>query len=329
MSNHERSEACILIVTRRQDSTADYVLRRMDERGVLSCRLNAEDFGETKISLKFPSFQDSTLSIGDVTLETSKIRGVWLRRLSKPQATQVQGVEAKDFAESEMDFTLRWFIQLLGRYCPILDPEARVMEGQNKFDQLNEVSRFGLTIPATLVTNDPVAAKDFVERHKAVAIKSIAGYGYQVEGGFYTTYTNMVTEEVVEQFESIRLAPVCLQEYIEKEFELRVTVVGERVFACRIDSQKTSKTTVDWRRQDSATPYSVFDISKELTDQLMATMRHYGIRLASFDLIVTPDGQTVFLEMNPATQFLWIEELTDMPITDAVIDEILAQCQRL
>ena len=323
MSNDVGLESYVLVITRTKDATADHVLQRMVDRNIPHLRLNAENFGMAEITLRFPNVCDSVLSIGSTRVAIGKIRGVWLRRLIKPQACQIHEPEARAFAESEMDFALRWLIDLLSNYCHVLDGETRVLDGRNKFDQLAIVEKFGLQIPATLVTNDPAAAKDFVERHKAVAVKSVAGYGRQVEGGFYTAYTNIVTKEILDRFESIRMAPVCLQEYIDKKFELRVTVVGERVFGCRIDSQSTQKTQIDWRRQDRATPYSIYAIDQELSSRLIATMKHYGIRFASFDLVVTPDGRTVFLEMNPATQFLWIEELTGMPITDAIIDEIL------
>jgi hypothetical protein len=103
--------------------------------------------------------------------------------------------------------------------------------------------------------------------------------------------------------------------------------VGEQVFGCRIDSQSTQKTQIDWRRQDRATPYSIYAVDQELSGRLVAMMKHYGVHFASFDLVVTPEDQTVFLEMNPATQFLWIEQITGMPITDAIIDEILVRCR--
>lgn len=327
MNDNAVIESCVLVITRMKDSTADYVLQRMTERGISCFRLNAENFGKDDIVLKFPNVRDSVLSIGDTRITIGGIRGIWLRRLTKPQAHGISEPEAQSFAESELDFTLRWFIGLLGNYCPVVDSEARILEGRNKFDQLVVAEKFGLNIPTTLITNDPTVAKDFVEQHGEVAIKSIAGYGQQAEGGFYTIYTNIVTEEILNRFESIRMAPVCLQEYIGKEFELRVTIVGERVFCCQIDSQSTSKTQIDCRRQDSETPYSIATIDRELSDRLVAMMKHYGIRLASFDLIVTPDGRTVFLEMNPATQFLWIEKLTGMPIADAIVDEILVQCR--
>ncbi len=325
----EKPESRLLVITRAKDVTADHVLHRMADRNISYLRLNAENFEEAEIALQFPNVHDSVLSIDRTRVAIGEIQGVWLRRLVKPKASQIpeSEAEARVFAESELDFTLRWFIDLLSNYCLILDGEANVLEGRNKFDQLAIAETFGFRIPVTLVTNDPVVAKDFVERHKTVAIKSVAGYGHQVDGGFYTVYTNIVTKDVLDRFESIRAAPVCLQEYIEKAFELRITVVGQQVFSCRIDSQSTERTQTDWRRRDRATPYSVYGTDHELSDQLIAMMKHYSVRFASFDLIVTPDGQTIFLEMNPATQFLWIEELTGMPITDAIIDELLVQCR--
>ncbi len=317
----------VLVITRTHDATANHVLHRMEDRNIPYLRLDGENFGMAEVALRFPNVRDSILSIGGTRTAIDEIRGVWLRRLIKPKACQIREPEARAFAESEIDFTLRWFIDLLSNYCPVLDGETRILEGRNKFDQLAIAQTFGLQIPATLVTNDPASAKDFVGQHKAVAVKSVAGYGHQVEGGFYTAYTNIVTEDILDRLESVRVAPVCLQEYVDKEFELRVTVVGQKVFSCRIDSQNKQRTQVDWRRYDRTTPHSVYAIDQALSERLISMMKHYGIRFASFDLIVTPDGQTIFLEMNPASQFLWVEELTGMPITDAIIDEILVQCR--
>ena len=250
------SDSCILIITRENDTTADHVLRRMADRGIPYFRLNAEKFGDVGIALRFPNIHDSVISFGGMQITISKIRGVWLRRLIKPTACQIPDLEARTFAEGELDFSLRWLIDLLGNYCPVLDPEANILKGRNKFDQLVVAENVDLRIPITLITNDSTAARDFV---------------------------------------------------------------GSRVFACRIDSQSTPQTRVDWRHYDDLTPHSIYATDKSLDDRLTAIMRHYGIRFASFDLIVTLDGKIVFLEMNPSTQFLWIEKLTGMPITDAII----------
>ncbi len=325
MENNSKPESSILVVTRTNDITADHVFHRMAARNIPYVRLNAEDFGMANIELRFPSVFDSTITIGDKRISIDSIRGVWLRRLTRPKADQIQNAEARVFAESEMDFTLRWLIDLLSNYCLILDCETKILDGRNKFDQLAIAEKLGFHIPDTIVTNDPASAKEFVELHETAVIKSVGGYGQQVEGGFYTVYTNIVTKQIFDRFDTICLAPVCLQEYIEKAFELRVTIVGQQVFGCRIDSQVAEQTRVDWRHYDHKTPHSIYVIDERLRGQMIAMMRHYGIRLASFDLVATPDGRIIFLEMNPATQFFWIEELTGMPIADAIIDEILSE----
>ena len=37
-------------------------------------------------------------------------------------------------------------------------------------------------------------------------------------------------------------------------------------------------------------------------------------------MILTLDGRYVFLEINPNGQYLWIEEMTSMPISAAICD---------
>jgi hypothetical protein len=182
-------------------------------------RFNGETFGDVNIALHFPNVSDSVLSIDGARVAIGQIRAVWLRRLAKPIAGQITEAEARAFAESELDFTLRWLIGLLSKYCPVLDSETRVLDGNNKLHQLAIAEKYGLRIPETLITNDPDVARDFVRHHDKVAIKSVAGYGQEANGGFITVYTNIVTDQILDRFDSIRLAPVCLQKYVDKEFE--------------------------------------------------------------------------------------------------------------
>lgn len=93
-----------------------------------------------------------------------------------------------------------------------------------------------------------------------------------------------------------------VQEYIEKAFELRVTVVGNRIFACRIDSQLQQDDTgkIDWRQG-----YGTY-------------LRRMGLNFGCFDFIVTPSGEYVFLECNPNGQWLWVELETGLPISEAI-----------
>ena len=63
-------------------------------------------------------------------------------------------------------------------------------------------------------------------------------------------YTEVVSKRDVGYAASIQYCPVILQAYVPKRLELRITVVGQQVFAAEIHSQQTHHTRHDWRRYD-------------------------------------------------------------------------------
>lgn len=116
-----------------------------------------------------------------------------------------------------------------------------------------------------------------------------------------------------------------MQEYISKRVELRVTVVGSRVFAAEIHSQVNSSTKHDWRRYDlDRTPHMRHPLPPSVEAccvQLVQTLR---LNFGAIDMIVTPSGEYVFLEINGNGQWGWIEDLTGLPIADAIVELLVA-----
>jgi len=312
----------IMVVTKTGDATADYVLEKMTKRQIPHIRFNSDEFSNDIIDLNFGSRNsNSVIVVGCRKIYLEEIKAVWFRRLIRPNVLGIANEEARQFAEQEFDFTMRWLIDSLN--CPIIDREVDIMKARNKFAQLKLAEKIGFRIPDTLITNSPSKAHKFIEKYEAVAIKTIAGYGRRLNNGFETVYTQMLTPKIIQKFDSIRLAPICLQEYIEKKFELRITIVGERIFGCRIDSQQCPKARIDWRKGNAHLAHLEYAVDQDTASKLLKMMVHFRINFAAFDLIVTPKGEVVFLEMNPSGQFVWIEELTGMPISDALIDELI------
>jgi glutathione synthase/RimK-type ligase-like ATP-grasp enzyme len=116
----------------------------------------------------------------------------------------------------------------------------------------------------------------------------------------------------------VQVAPGIYQELVEKKAEWRVTVVGNNLFPVRIDSQKSPETAVDWRRNQLADMYDLAELDPELGRKLLKVHEQLGLIYGAYDLIERPDGEMVFLECNPAGQWLWLEEATGPQIADCL-----------
>src|SRR5205814_484076 len=110
-------------------------------------------------------------------------------------------------------------------------------------------------------------------------------------------------------------------------YELRVTVVGARVFAAKIDSQANADAKLDWRRSLHDVAYEAVALPEEIETRIQAFMRFFGLVYGAFDFIVTPQGGYVFLEVNPSGQYMWLECATGLGITAALADALIAPCR--
>ena len=121
-------------------------------------------------------------------------------------------------------------------------------------------------------------------------------------------YTTPIREQDLALLDTIRLAPGFFQEYIPKRVELRVTIIGDDIFTAELHSQVHEETRHDWRHYDVMTPMYEHQLPVEIAEQCLALTKAYGLNFSTSDLIVTPDGRYVFLEMNPNGQFLWVQD---------------------
>jgi hypothetical protein len=99
--------------------------------------------------------------------------------------------------------------------------------------------------------------------------------------------------------------------------------VGNKIFGCRINSQSNDLTCEDFRFDARSLKHEAFDCSK-IHDKLLAYMRTFGINFGCFDIAVTESGEYIFFECNPNGQWLWIEELTGIPIGKAIAELLVA-----
>ena len=176
-------------------------------------------------------------------------------------------------------------------------------------------------IPPTLYTARlPIAQEFYVAHDCAIIYKPFRSYFKFIERPNQAMrvgklYTNCVQADDLLEGDGFIPTPSIFQPYVPKAIELRVVIVGRTVFACAIHSQQSIRAKQDWRRYDfDNTPHEAYELPPAIERKLLALMDRMGLIFGSIDLIVTPDGEYVFLEINPNGQFDWIAEFTGLPI---------------
>lgn len=257
--------------------------------------------------------RDFALELGDGRrLDLAEVGAVWWRRPRMPRISPDVADEGhRLFALGEAHEALTGTWHALDVFW-VNDP-ARDEIAHRKVLQLSVAQDVGLRIPRTLITNDPDEARRFVDAR---------GYRDVIYKAFSATErewreTRLLRAEELEQLDDVRYAPVIFQEYVAAVCDLRVTVVGDEVHAAAIHSQETAY-PVDFRMDMANARIEAAELPDAVTELLQALMARLGLVYGAIDMRRTPDGRYVFLEINPAGQWLFVEQRTGQPIAAAM-----------
>jgi len=229
------------------------------------------------------------------------------------------------FAEQEAKSTIMGLWEILD--CVWVNHPERNRVAELKIKQLMVANEVGLEIPKTIITNDPEEAEIFFRKTKSegVIIKRLGG-GIVLDGNQGSAiYTSLVSEADINDIGRVRYTPTLFQEYIQKDVELRITVVGNKVFPIEIHSQKSERAKFDWRRDTLNLLHREHLLPEDVKQKIINFVHKLGLNFGAIDMILTPNGRYVFLEINPNGQWGWIEDLTGLPISDSIINLLVGR----
>lgn len=117
--------------------------------------------------------------------------------------------------------------------------------------------------------------------------------------------------------------PAIYQEYMPKQREWRITVVGDEVFQAAIYTDEEAKD--DWRKYQLT---SKVTFKKEMmpdteVERCVEFLKRLGLVYGAFDFIESYDEQITFLECNTNGQFRWLEDSLGFPVTDAIVSKLI------
>jgi glutathione synthase/RimK-type ligase-like ATP-grasp enzyme len=335
----------VLLVTETSDLAADLLVLAAKERSIVLHRFNQDEFPQ-RASIVWQSNGQTHFACEGRTFAENDVSGAWFRR-NPPRKSHQDPTLAFATRETEGFLggvweTAPWFW---------MNAPAAAARAEHKLLQLRYAQELGFTVPATLATNCPDAARRFV-RAAAIATapaiattpavaetpavaktptiaktpaiaKTLVGGKLTIDGTDHAIFTSAVTAEDLNADDEILACPVIFQSRIETHFDLRVTVVGNQVFAARIFLRNRTQHDLDWRRTDpTRLYYERHVLSPELESKCTKLVAAMGLTYGALDFVVTPQGEHVFLELNPAGQWGWIEQALGFPITNAILDRL-------
>ena len=310
----------VLIITNDHDEHADAVILELNKRNVPVFRFHPEDFPHAcSVSIEI---QDGRIQ-GEIRNAAHRVAfddicAAWFRR-----ARNLFGGPLSITSEKLDNYVKAQSRATLVAVCDSLQTlwvghPYKLRRGEVKARQLAEASKAGLKTPQTLISNDPAQATTFVEAlgDAECAIKPLMALGVTDEQGYRLPLTTTLPRG--HSLASVALAPTMFQPYVDKAFELRCVVIGDRIFCAKMDSQANENTRKDWRGGDPE--YETFELPRRVEASILRLMDSFGLNFASLDMIVTPAGDFVFLELNPNGQWLWLELELGLPLVASMAD---------
>ena len=310
----------VLIITNDHDEHADAVIRELTKRAVPVFRFHPEDFPHAcSVSIEIQDGRiQGELRNPDHRVAFDDISAAWFRRSRNLFEGRISQTSEKldNYVRAQSTATLI-------AVCASLDTlwvshPFKLRRGEVKALQLAEASKAGLKTPHTLISNDVTQATGFVDGlvDAECAIKPLMAVGVTDDQGYRLPLTTTLPPG--HSLESVALAPTMFQPYVDKAFELRCVVIGDRIFCAKMDSQADENSRLDWRGGNPE--HEIFALPDQVQASIRRLMDSFGLNFASLDMIVTPEGEFVFLELNPNGQWLWLELELGLPLVASMAD---------
>ncbi|GAA2664839.1 ATP-grasp ribosomal peptide maturase [Streptomyces lunalinharesii] len=304
----------VLVVTRLDDATADLVINELHQREVPVVRLDPGDFPD---GLRLTAFLDGHSLTGVAltatrTADLAGIRSVYWRR---PTAYVTGPGQVEQWCADQARYGLGGVLAALPGAHYVNHP-WRNRDAEHKPVQLAVAARCGLRIPPTLITNDLDEARRFAEQHRPVLYKPLWNSPYVgPDNRPLTIWVDDVPPDSLDA--GVSRTAHLFQQRVDKAADVRLTVVGQRLFAVRVDSPG-----LDWRRTYDHNSYTLINTPADVAHAVRAYLDTFDLVYGAFDFGIDHTGQWWMYECNPNGQWAWFPGHITAPITDALADQL-------
>lgn len=321
----------ILILTNKEDVHPNPVIEKLGDFPFL--RVNSEDL-LTNYTIQWKhvdgqlEWQIKTKS-EKIVADSKQVFSVWERR---PESVKNLTFKFKDkklnkFCREEATSFFRFFRYSLNDLFwighPLVDRNAESRLVQHKI-----AGSLGVSCPNSIYSNHPKELKDFARQYNNLCVKSINHDSITFSDHYVSIGSTRTPQAQILEMDDVMLSSTInyLQEYIEKDFELRITVVCDEVFSCKLLSQELDENNgkIDWRDGlFNGLKHEIFEAPEKIKSFCIEYLKAMNQNFGAFDFIVNPEGEYYFLECNSNGQWYWIELETGLDISGAIARHLM------
>jgi glutathione synthase/RimK-type ligase-like ATP-grasp enzyme len=317
----------LFIVTEKFDAHADVLIRLVNDFDGWNIFRFHPDESITTLEYEVHLFRDKPKELivkNNITqkiLNLSDVDTVWWR---KPKPVTVNRDDFDDYDEKfihrEYPNFLKGIWGMMANETFWVSHPRALFEASYKIEQLERARKLGFNIPNTIISNNIDEVAMFIESNPRVIYKllsspmlleqedlnELAKIGKLSEMPTVVK-TTLITKKHIDQLSGIKFVPSMFQEYIDKLYELRITVVGDEVFCAKINSQQSEKTMIDFRDYSVNIPYEYYNLPKDIELLCKQLVKSYNLQYSAIDIVVDRNKNYIFLESNPNGQFYWVQ----------------------
>ncbi len=274
--------------------------------------VDQRDVLDTEVELQVDATVRGVLRKPGLVVSLDQVTAAYVRPYSSAQLPAIERAgplsAAWQHAVGIDDALISWAD--LTSACVVNRPAAMASNNSKPFQALF-IAEAGFDVPATLVTTDPGAVREFWAEHAALIYKSLSGV---------RSIVSQLEARHQARLERVRWCPTQFQQYIPGT-DYRVHVVGDEIFACQVSSLAD-----DYRyaaRQGLDVEISPYQLPPDVADRCRALTKSLGMHVTGIDFRRDPEGRWYCFEVNPSPAFTYYQNASNQPIDEAIADLLI------
>lgn len=316
-----RAHSMLFILTNSKDSTASFLISALEKAGIPFLRLDT-DCLIRKIELAFCPGKPA-IKIDGRWREANDVSHIWYRRPEQLQDARFDSSPESKYTRTE------WaeFIECFFAHVPTekwVNHPACNAAASRKLEQLTTAAILGFKVPDTLVTQNPENLRAFYRQHQGQVVVKPLSTGYierSEKENDSLIYTNLILEKHLENLDDLSICPALFQQFIQKQHDVRITVMDGNIHAVAIVArEKSGEQRCDVRRNNmSDAIYQKISLPNVVRQSIERIMQHYRLRFGAIDMAVSNAGDWFFFEINPNGQWAWLDMVAGTNIAESFV----------